>query len=91
MLINPEFKHLFEFVDHDDKIEHNAQMISYRLLSEIAKACNDKGINNKQLAKLTGVSASYITQLFRGSSPVNMRFLAKCEMVLDMTFEFLLR
>ena len=39
------------------------------------------------LAKSIGVSPSYITQLYRGTKPLNMETLAKMEDVLDIRFE----
>lgn len=70
-----------------DHIDHAAQMISYRILSEVERLCDDKVISRKELAGMLGTSASYITQLFRGNRRVNMEFIAKIERALNIQFE----
>lgn len=70
---------------HD--IAHLEQMISYRFLSEIEKITEERNIIRKDLANLVGVSASYITQLYRGNKVVNLQFIAKVESALDFRFE----
>ncbi len=85
--INEEYLDLFAFKSKNEEIEHNAQMISYRILSEVEKACDEKNINKKELAAMVGSSASYITQLFRGAKHVNMDMMARFEEVLEFGFE----
>lgn len=85
--VNPEYADLFSFSDQKDKIEHKAQMISYRLLSEVERVCEQKKIKKKELAERVGTSKSYITQLFRGAKHVNTQILAKFEDALDISFE----
>lgn len=85
--INPEFEDLFSFQSKEEKIEHDAQMISYRFLSEVEKVCEEKKIKKKDLAETLGTSRSYITQLFRGNKQVNTYILAKLEDALDISFE----
>jgi transcriptional regulator with XRE-family HTH domain len=82
------FEDLFTISDKEEKIEHRAQMISYRILSEVEKICEEKNINMKELAKLVDTSASYVTQLFRGYRQVNTMFMAKFEEAMKMFFEF---
>lgn len=67
-------------------IEHAAQMISYRILSEVEKMCDKRKMTKKELAAAVGTSASYITQLFRGTKAVNMEIMAKFEKTLDFQF-----
>jgi len=69
------------------EIEHAAQMISYRLLSEIEKICEKRKITKKELALAVGTTPSYISQLFRGTKMVNMEILAKFEMALKFQFK----
>lgn len=87
LIINPEFESLFAFNSDEEKIEHDAQMISYRILSEIERICDQNKIKKKDLAQLTGTSKSYITQLFNGSKSVNTNIMAKFENIFDATFE----
>lgn len=85
--INPEFQDLFSFESQKDKIQHNADMISFRILSEVEKVCDEKKIKKKELAEMINSSRSYITQLFRGSKHVNTVLLGKLEEALDISFE----
>ena len=70
-----------------DQADHVAQMISYRILSEVERLCDEKGINRKELAEKLRTSASYITQLFRGHRRINMDLIAKIEGILEIQFE----
>lgn len=85
--INPEYEDLFSFNTTDEKHKHNAEMISFRILSEIEKLCEEKDINRTELAKMINTSKSYVTQLFRGSKQVNTLLLGKLEEILDVSFE----
>lgn len=85
--VNPEYANLFSFDDRKDKIEHKAQMISYRILSEVERVCDAKKIKKKDLAARVGTSKSYITQLFRGAKQVNTQILARFEEALAISFE----
>ncbi|MBL0334536.1 MAG: helix-turn-helix transcriptional regulator [Chitinophagaceae bacterium] len=87
VVINPEYDSLFNFKTKEEKYEHDAQMISYRILSEIEKHCDEKKIKRKDLAEMVGTSTSYITQLFTGVKSVNTTILAKFENALDVSFE----
>lgn len=91
IVTNPAFDELFRFNNEDEKIEHDAQMISYRILSEVEKICDEKNIKKKELAQMTGTSKSYITQLFNGTKSVNTVILAKLEEALHVTFEVKLK
>jgi len=85
--INPEYKSLGYFDSQEDQIEHEAQMISYRVLSVIEEICEQRNLKKKDLAARIGSSRSYITQLFQGSKSVNTQVMAKFENALDITFE----
>lgn len=91
IVTNPEFDKLFQFKNEKEKIEHDAQMISFRILSEIEKMCDEKQIKKKDLAQMTGTSKSYITQLFNGTKSINTNILAKFEHALDVTLEIKLK
>lgn len=85
--ISPEFENLFSFNSKDDKLDHKAQMISFRILSEIEKLCAEKKIKRKDLAEILGTSKSYVTQLFRGDRQINAITMAKLEDSLGFTFD----
>ena len=87
MKINPAFEELFSFGSKNERIEHNSQMISFRILSEVEKLCVEKKIKKKELAEMVGTSRSYITQLFRGTKQINTDIMARFEDVLNMHFE----
>ena len=70
-----------------NEVRHLAQMLMYRFLSEIEKITDERKIVRKELAKQIGVSASYLTQLYRGVKPLNIETLAKIELVLDFRFD----
>jgi len=84
--VAPEFEHLFSFNSKEDKLEHRAQMISFRILSEVEKICEQQNIKMKDLAKMIDTSASYVTQLFRGNKLVNTAFMARIEEAMNMMF-----
>ncbi len=85
--VEPAFEELFSFSGKAEKIEHRAQMISFRILSEVQRICDEKEIKMKDLAELVDTSASYITQLFRGNKQVNTAFMARFEEAINMIFE----
>jgi plasmid maintenance system antidote protein VapI len=86
-----QFDELFGFDSIEKKREHDAQMISFRILSEIEKICLDKRIKRKELADMVGTSASFITQLFQGSKQVNTDMMARFEEIFNSCFEIKLR
>jgi len=85
--ISPEYADLFNFANDKEKHEHNAQMISYKILSEVERVCEERKLKKKDLALKIGTSKSYITQLFRGNKSINTQIMAKFEDVLDITFK----
>ncbi|HVU96905.1 MAG TPA: helix-turn-helix transcriptional regulator [Puia sp.] len=86
--VAPEFEQLFSFSDTGEKLEHRAQMISFRILSEVEKVCEEQNIKMKDLAKMVNTSPSYITQLFRGNKQINTAFMARFEEAMNMIFAF---
>lgn len=91
IVINPEYQNLFSFKTENEKVEHDAEMISFRILSEVEKFCDDNNIKRKDLAELVGTSKSYITQLFNGSKSINTSIMSKIENALNVTFEIKLK
>jgi transcriptional regulator with XRE-family HTH domain len=90
IIIEDEFKHLFEFKNDYDEIEHEASMLMFKFLSEI-EIVNNNRFSKKELGKLIGTSPSYITQLFRGDKLINMLTLAKFQKALGIEFDVIAR
>jgi len=86
---NPEFDALFKFDFNEDEIKHEAEMIMFRFLSEIERINDDKPIKKKELAKILGTSASYITQLYNGDKLINLPTLAKLQKAYNITFKII--
>lgn len=84
--IRREFQKLFD-KSPNEQIEHRAQMLSFIYLSKVDEAMEQKGWTKKKLADEIGVSASYLTQLFRGDRMLNFRTIAKMEQALQLRFE----
>lgn len=70
-----------------EKLEIETLMLTARFLSEIEKVCKQRGLLKKDLAKMIGTSASYITQLFRGHKIINLETIAKIMIALDIQFD----
>ena len=50
-----------------------------------------KNITQKELAKKTGVSASYLSQIFHSERLINFKTLAKIEIALSINFDIKLK
>ncbi len=85
--ITPGYESLFTMESKEEETEHEAKMIMFRFLSELEKLNSEKPVRKKELAKAIGVSASYITQLYRGDKLINLLTLAKLQETYDITFE----
>lgn len=73
--------------DENEDLEHSTRMIMFRFLSEIERLSDENNMNKKELAKKLGTSASYITQLYRGSKLLNLPTLAKFQKIFNISFE----
>jgi plasmid maintenance system antidote protein VapI len=80
--LKAKFKDLFN-LSENEKIEHDAQMLSFIVLSEFEKILVEKGWSRKDLADKIGTSPSYITQLFRGDRLLNFKMIAKMQKALN--------
>jgi transcriptional regulator with XRE-family HTH domain len=85
--IQDAFASVFSNNVDDWDLQHETRMVMYRFLSEVERLCEERGINKKQLAQKIGTSASFITQLFRGSKTLNLETIAKFQNVFDIKFE----
>jgi len=86
--IKRSFDDIFNNSSFQDNVEHETQMLMFRFLSEVERVAEERGIKNrKDLANLVGVSASYLTQLFRGNKKLNFETIAKFQKALNIVFE----
>lgn len=88
--INADIKKFAQSLSNDDDnfdIEYETRMLTYRFLNIIDEIMEDENISKKELAEKIGTSASYITQLFRGSKILNMPTLAKFQNALNFQYK----
>lgn len=85
--IEAKAKSKLKSFDDGFDLEFERDMISFRFLSIIDEIMEDQNISKSELAEMIGTSASYITQLFRGSKLVNVTLLAKLQEALGFKFE----
>lgn len=88
IIVNPEYETLFSFKTAKQEHQFNAEMISLRILSVIEGVLKERGLRKADLAQMTGVSKSFITQLFNGDKMVNMHFLETIENALKIKLSF---
>lgn len=79
------FDNLFDNQEVDYEIE--AKVLASKVLSEVSIITDKKDLNRKNVAELIGTSASYLTQLYRGTKLLNFITLAKLKDKLDLDFE----
>lgn len=79
------FDSLFDNNEVDYDIE--AKVLASKVLSEISIITDKKDLNRRSVAELIGTSASYLTQLYRGTKLLNFITLAKLKDKLDLDFE----
>jgi len=77
-LLNPK--------DEDEQIRQAAQLLMYMFLGEVEKYQEINGVNKKTLAAKIKTSPSYVTQLFRGDTPLNFETIAKMQRALKIKF-----
>ncbi len=88
--INADIKKFARSLSNDDDnfdIEYETRMLTYRFLNIIDEIMEDENISKKELAEKIGTSASYITQLFRGSKILNLTTLAKFQNALNFQYK----
>lgn len=88
--VAPGYEDLFE-MSQAEQDTHEAQMLSFRILSEVQKTLEARGMTRKQLASELGTSASYLTQLFRGDKLLNLPMIVKLERVLGLKSQVVFR
>lgn len=82
------FSALLTHNNYEDKIDHDATMLSLSYVSEINMIMEKRKprMQKKDLAKLVETSPSYITQVFRGDKKINFKTLAKIQDKLGVKF-----
>ena len=81
------FNDLSESIGESEKILIETRILMYRFLSEIDKITEERKINRKELAKLAGTSASYVTQLYQGKKIINLQMLTRIKKALNIDFK----
>lgn len=89
--IQEEFDKLFNFESETEKQEADAQLLMARFLSKVQEVTDEKNIKRKELAEMIGTSASYLTQLYRGTKNLNFLTIAKIQNALGIQFEVSLK
>ena len=83
--LDSAFDNLFDNNEIDYDTE--AKVLASRVLSEISTVIDKKELNRKSVAELIGTSASYLTQLYRGTKLLNFVTLAKLKDKLNVDIE----
>jgi len=84
--IRKSFTEIVEPADENTSLEMETRLLMYRFLSEVEKISEERGITRKELARMIGTSASFITQLYTGTKTVNLATLAKFQKALNFSF-----
>jgi ribosome-binding protein aMBF1 (putative translation factor) len=80
------FEALLASQSPEEQVEREALVLATRFLGEVTRSMEAAGLNKRDLAARLGVSASHITQLFRGDRLPNLIILAKMQSVLAIRF-----
>jgi transcriptional regulator with XRE-family HTH domain len=86
-IVEKSFEDLSDSISESDRIMIETRLLMYRFLSEIDRIIRERGINRKELAELTGVSASYLTQLYQGKKIINLQMLTRIKKDLNIDFK----
>ncbi len=74
-------------ISEDALLAHETRMVQFRFLSEIDRLMDERNFSKKELAKAIGTSPSYITQLFKGTKPLNLETIAKFQKIFGVKFD----
>ena len=61
-----------QFDNQKDKIEHDSKILMFKFLSIVEREMELRDMSKKELAQQLDTSASYVTQLFRGTKTINL-------------------
>lgn len=75
------------FADTKPDYENDARVLASKILSQVKNESDSKKLYRKDIAKKIGTSASYLTQLYRGSKTLNLVTLCKLLDKLDLDID----
>lgn len=83
-----KFKSLIASKSEDELLKEDEFILMANYLSEIERLQRLEGVKfkRKELASQIKVSASYLTQIFRGDRPLNFKTIAKIQRALNIRF-----
>jgi transcriptional regulator with XRE-family HTH domain len=85
--IKAAFGELLNSFSDEELLEMEALAIGQSYLSEAQRIMDDRPMLRKDLAERMGVSASFLTQLFRGDRPLSDKHKALLQRALGIRFE----
>ena len=85
--IKDSFNNLLIPGSYEEKVEQESVLLMAQFLSAFEMEMEKKQLRKKDLANMIGTSASYITQLFRGTKIINLETIAKIMTSLDLHCE----
>ena len=78
---------LLGFTSDEEREEFAAERLQLDILHVVSVHMRRHGLTRSELAGHLGVSKSYVSQLFAGDTPLNLRTLAKIERALGGRFQ----
>ncbi|HRF78694.1 MAG TPA: hypothetical protein PL070_01275, partial [Flavobacteriales bacterium] len=85
--IKAAFAKVLNDFSEEELLQMEALAIGHAYLSEAQRIMDERGMLRKELAEKMSVSASFLTQLFRGDRPVSDYHKAQLQRVLGVRFE----
>lgn len=85
--VKAAFARVLNDFSEEELLEMEALAIGHIYLSEAQRIMDERGMLRKELAEKMKVSASFLTQLFRGDRPVSDYHKAQLQRVLGVRFE----
>lgn len=85
--IENSFARLFQDKTPEDKIRRKAYLLMARFLSEVEAVRIERNLKKKDIARMLGISASYLSQLYNGDKLLNLETLARLQEALDIRFD----
>jgi transcriptional regulator with XRE-family HTH domain len=85
--VKAAFANLLNDFTEEELLEMEALAIGHAYLSEAQRVMDERNMLRKHLAEKMNVSASFLTQLFRGDRPVSDYHKAQLQRVLGVRFE----
>lgn len=77
---------LLSFNDEEEKLDFEIDKINLSIISKVDTLMKKNKMTKKDLADKLGTSKSYITQLFNGDKVINLKILAKLQLIFDISF-----